>query len=122
MRIINRAKFHNLDPPTHQVGATLSAHFVSPDVELPLASVRVALQQGGAHGEDLLHDGVLPQVVLTLSAARGQRSQKSQNSRQGQVDAGYEVRGLGQATSGGGINTLCDITKSHLGQKLLCSY
>lgn len=64
-------------------GATLSvwvffaAHLVSADVELPLASVRVALQQRGAHAEDLLHDGVLSQVVLTLWAARGQRSESS---------------------------------------------
>lgn len=54
-----------------------AAHLVSADVELPLASVRVALQQRGAHAEDLLHDGVLSQVVLTLWAARGQRSESS---------------------------------------------
>lgn len=49
-------------------------NLVSSDVELPLASVRVALQQHGAHAEDLLHHCVLPQVVLTLSTPRGQRS------------------------------------------------
>lgn len=47
---------------------------VSSDVELPLAGVRVALQQHGAHAEDLLHHCILPQVVLTLFTARGQRS------------------------------------------------
>lgn len=88
-RIINQANFTTwtFNPLTHHRGATLSAHFVSPDVELPLASVRVALQQRRTHAEDLLHDGVLPQVVLTLSATRGQRSHKSHNSRQDQVDA-----------------------------------
>lgn len=49
-------------------------HLVSPDVELPLAGVRVALQQHGAHAEHLLHHRVLTQVVLALHTARGQRS------------------------------------------------
>lgn len=44
---------------------------VSSDVELPLASVCVALEQHGAHAEDLLHHRVLPQVVLTLCRQGG---------------------------------------------------
>lgn len=45
-------------------------NLVSSDVELPLASVRIALQQHGAHAEDLLHHCILPQVVLTLFTQR----------------------------------------------------
>lgn len=50
--------------------AALRFNLVSPDVQLPLAGVRVALQQRGAQAEDLLHDGVLPQVVLALFTPR----------------------------------------------------
>lgn len=49
---------------------------VSSDVELPLAGVRVALQQHGAHAEDLLHHCILPQVVLTLFTARGHKGHR----------------------------------------------
>lgn len=45
-------------------------HLVSSDVELPLASVCVALKQHGAHGEDLLHHCILPQIVLSLFTQR----------------------------------------------------
>lgn len=53
-------------------------NLVSSDVELPLASVRVALQQHGTHAEDLLHHCILPQVVLALFTQRGQRSENIQ--------------------------------------------
>lgn len=46
-------------------------NLVSPDVQLPLASVCVALEQHGAHAEDLLHHRILPQVILPLLTPRG---------------------------------------------------
>lgn len=54
-------------------------NLVSSDVELPLASVYVALQQHGAHAEDLLHHRVLSQVVLTLFTQRGQKPARHEN-------------------------------------------
>lgn len=49
-------------------------NLVSSDVELPLASVCVALQQHGAHAEHLLHHSILPQVILTLFTQEGHKS------------------------------------------------
>lgn len=46
-------------------------NLVSPDVQLPLASVCVVLEQHGAHAEDLLHHCILPQVILPLLTPKG---------------------------------------------------
>ena len=52
---------------------------VASDVELSLASVCVALEQHGAHAEDLLHHGILPQVILALFTTKeGKGHQRTQ--------------------------------------------
>jgi len=49
---------------------TVQAHLVFPDVELPVPGLGVLVEEVVDHGEYLLHDGVLAQVITTLQQGR----------------------------------------------------